>query len=151
MRSTTPQIRGGWAAFWMMPYKNEVGQQGRDGTEIDIFETINGWNNKLNHALHWDGYAASQQSAKHHMTERTDIYDGGYHTFGLLWTATEYVFYVDGLETWRSSAGGVSQVKEYLKLTMEVSSGTWPGDWQDQVKKPIYWDIDYVRAYQISQ
>ena len=38
----------------------------------------------------------------------------GWHTFGLLWLPDEYVFYIDGKETWRSKAGGVCQVPQYL-------------------------------------
>ena len=34
----------------------------------------------------------------------------GWHTFSLLWLPDEYVFYVDGKETWRTKAGGVCQV-----------------------------------------
>jgi hypothetical protein len=32
----------------------------------------------------------------------------GFHTFALYWKAEEYVFFVDGKETWRTAAGGVS-------------------------------------------
>jgi beta-glucanase (GH16 family) len=49
----------------------------------------------------------------------------GFHDYGLLWTKEQYVFYVDGKEVWRSAAGGVSQVPEYLKLTEEI--GKWGG------------------------
>ncbi len=147
VRCKVPQIRGGWTAFWMMPYGNQPGDDGNDGTEIDIFESINGWNNKIQHALHWDGYGVEHQKASQSFI-RSDIYDDAYHTFGMKWTATEYTFYIDGVQTWQTSAGGVSDVNQYLKLTMEVSSDTWPGDWNDQVTKPIDWLIDYVRVYE---
>lgn len=141
-----PQIQGGWAAFWMMPYGNRVGDQGNDGTELDIFESINGWNGKIQHALHWDGYGAEHQSDKKSMTD-WGLYDGEFHKFGMMWTPEEYVFYIDDEETWRTSAGGVSDVEQYMKLTMEVSNATWPGDWDNQTTKPITWAIDYVRTY----
>jgi beta-glucanase (GH16 family) len=147
VRCKVPQIRGGWTAFWMMPYGNNVGDEGNDGTEIDIFESINGWNNKIQHALHWDGYGAEHQKSSQSFT-RSDLYDDAYHTFGMRWTDTEYTFYIDGVQTWQTSAGGVSDVNQYLKLTMEVSGDTWPGNWDDQVEKPIDWLIDYVRVYE---
>jgi beta-glucanase (GH16 family) len=50
----------------------------------------------------------------------------GFHTFGLLWTPDEYIFYVDGKETWRSKAGGVCQVPQYMLLSDEI--GSWAGD-----------------------
>jgi len=147
VRCKVPQIHGGWAAFWLMPHQNLPGNQGRDGTEMDVFESINGIHGKVNHALHWDGYGDDHQSTGKSLT-RPDIYDDAYHTFGLWWTPTEYVFYIDDAETWRTSAGGVSQVEQYLKLTLEVTDADWAGDWNDQVEKPIEWYIDYVRTYQ---
>lgn len=146
VRCRVPQIKGGWAAFWMMPYGNKVGEEGNDGTELDIFESINGWNGKIQHALHWDGYGSEHQKASHSMTN-WGLYDGQFHKFGMMWTPDEYIFYIDDAETWRSSAGGVSDVEQYMKLTMEVSNQTWPGDWNQQTTKPITWTIDYVRTY----
>ncbi len=150
VRCKVPQIHGGWAAFWMMPYGNHPGDQGNDGTEIDIFESINGWNNKIQHAIHWDGYGAEHQHQSKSM-DRPDIYDDKMHTFGMKWTPTEYTFYIDDVETWRTSAGGVSDVAQYLKLTMEVSNQTWPGDWNNQITKPIVWTVDYVRTYSLEE
>ena len=51
----------------------------------------------------------------------------GWHTFSVWWKPDEYVFYVDGNETWRTKAGGVCQVPLYIKLSDEV------GDWFDDV------------------
>lgn len=129
-----------------MPYGNHVGNSGNDGTEMDVFESINGWNGKIQHALHWDGYGAYHQKDQKSMTN-WGLYDGNFHKFGMMWTPTEYIFYIDDVETWRSSAGGVSDVDQYMKLTMEVSGETWPGDWKQQTTKPITWAIDYVRVY----
>ena len=70
-----------------------------------------------------------------------------FHDYGLLWMPEEYVFYVDGREIWRTQAGGVSQVPEYLKLTDEI--GAWGGD----IKKadlPDYFEVDYVRVFELD-
>jgi beta-glucanase (GH16 family) len=146
VRCKLPEIRGGWAAFWLMPYGNNPGSWGDDGTEIDVFESINGWNGKINHALHWDGYGSQHQKASQSI-DRPDLYDGQYHVFGMLWTPKEYIFYIDNVESWRSSAGGVADVNQYLKLTLEVSDGTWAGNWKNQETKNIDWLVDYVRVY----
>ena len=145
-RCKLPEIQGGWAAFWLMPYGNKPGGWGDDGTEMDVFESINGWNGKINHALHWDGYGAEHQKSSQ-STSRPDLYDGQYHIFGMMWTPDEYIFYIDNVESWRTNAGGVADVNQYLKLTLEVSNETWAGDWNKQVTKPIDWLIDYVRVY----
>ena len=72
----------------------------------------------------------------------------GFHTFSLLWTPTEYVFYVDGKETWRTKAGGVCQVPLYIKLSDEV--GDWAGDIK-KVKLPDEFLVDYVRVYDLVE
>jgi beta-glucanase (GH16 family) len=133
---------GHWPAFWIYDDSvGTVGNEGRDGTEIDIMEKA--WlEERINHALHWDGYG------EFHQSESTQVdlpgLNEGWHTFGLHWSETEYVFYVDGVETWRTSAGGVSQVPEYIKLTDEI--GDWAGDIHD-ADLPDYFRVDYVRVY----
>ena len=45
----------------------------------------------------------------------------GYHTFGLEWSPAEYIFYIDGVETFRTSQA-VSQTAEYVILSYLVDS-----------------------------
>ncbi len=68
----------------------------------------------------------------------------GWHTFGLRWLPEEYLFYVDGKEAWRSRAGGVCQVPEFIKLTEEI--GDWAGDLK-QAKLPDYFEVAYVPVF----
>lgn len=143
-RCRMPAEPGHWPAFWMMSGGvGKVGDDGRDGTEIDIMELP--WRDgKVTMNLHWDGYGEHHKSAGHRLTipELTD----GFHDYALWWSPTEYVFYVDGKEVWRSDAGGVSQVKEYLKLTEEI--GTWGGD-ITQATLPDEFLVEYVRVYDL--
>ena len=141
-RCKMPRQPGHWSAFWMMcPGVNQVGDEGRDGTEIDIVEMP--WRDgRLTANLHWDGYGKAHKSDGKIFT-RPDVTEG-FHTYGLLWLPTEYVFYVDGKEVWHSKAGGVSQVPEFIKLTNEI--GKWAGDIK-QAKLPDYFEVDYVRVY----
>jgi beta-glucanase (GH16 family) len=136
--------QGHWTAFWM--YNDGVGRigdDGRDGTEIDIVEKP--WlDARVTHNLHWDGYA------KEHKSDGTTVsipgVMDGFHTFSLLWLPDKYVFYVDGHETWRSTAGGVCQVPLYIKLSDEI------GDWAGDIKKAKLPDsclVDYVRVYDL--
>lgn len=62
------------------------------------------------------------------------------------WKPDEYVFYVDGKETWRTDAGGVSQVPQFIKLTEEI--GKWDGD-ITKAKLPDHFFVDYVRVYEV--
>ena len=137
---------GHWSAFWMMGRGvGKIGDEGRDGTEIDIMEKP--WlDDRVQHALHWDGYGDAHKS-KGKVSKVPGVMEG-YHTFGLLWTPEEYVFCVDGKETWRTKAGGVCQVPLYLKLSDEV--GKWGGDIR-QAKLPDQFVVDHVRVYDVVE
>jgi len=134
--------QGHWPAFWLFSSGvGRVGDQGRDGTEIDIMEKP--WlDDQIQHALHWDGYGEHHQSVGKRV--RIPGVSEGWHLFALEWNEDEYVFYVDGVETWRTQAGGVSQVPSYIKLTEEIDS--WGGD-ITKAQLPDTFVVDYVRVY----
>lgn len=135
---------GHWTAFWLMSDGvNKVGDGGRDGTEIDIceFPRLDG-SYQIN--LHWDGYGKDHKSAGKKLFDAGIT--NGFHTFALWWTPTEYIFYLDGKETWRTAAGGVSQQPEYVKFSAEI--GPWAGDIR-QAQLPDHFLVDYVRVYDV--
>lgn len=136
---------GHWSAFWLMcDGVASVGDEGKDGTEIDIMEKISPNDDRVFQTLHWDGYGDDHQSA-----HREAIIPGvrdGFHTFGLWWTSEEYIFYIDGKETWRTKAGEVCQVPVYIKISDEV--GEWAGK-ISQADLPDFWLVDYVRVFDL--
>lgn len=146
-----PRQQGHWCAFWLWNVTVEqVDGSGRDGTEIDIIERawLIDW---AQHALNWDGYGASWRSAKQVVTG-AHLDDGGWHVVRLDWYPGEYVFFIDGRETWRTTAGGVCQTPNYLLLTEEIgNSGTGPTAWGvgpiEDAALPDHFSIDYVRVY----
>lgn len=138
---------GHWSAFWLQTptMGNPLDNPAAAGTEVDIFE----YHKKLGkdvvvHNLHWDGYKKNHK----HVGGKATVpgLSKGWHTFGLLWTEKEYVFYVDGTETWRTNKA-ISNRPEYIILSLEV--GTWAGDIAN-AKLPDSLHIDYVRVYQES-
>jgi len=150
MRGRLPRKTGWWAAFWLFSKgAADAGHQGRDGTEIDIVEGF-GQSDSLKHALHWDGASDDPQSR-----DKSFDWGGvsdGFHTYAVEWSPSEYVFFVDGVETWRTSAGGVSQVPAYIKLTAEISSEAWAltQDWAGPINPSDFPDnfvIDYVKVW----
>jgi len=151
IRCQLPTQPGWWVAFWLMSESvGNVDNSGRDGTEIDIMEGF-GWTDKINFALHWDGYGDAHQSDGK-MTEFPGIRQG-FHTFTLEWNDSLYVFYVDSLEAWRTNAGGVSQAPAYVKITGELSTEAWAiGQyWSNNPAQAVFPDsflVDYVRVYQ---
>ena len=137
---------GHWPAFWLFPKDGvgKVGDEGRDGTEIDIMEKA--WlAEKVQHALHWDGYEKDHKS-DHKEIQKHGL-NRGFHTFAIWWKPDEYIFYVDGTETWRTAAGGVCQIPIYAKLTDEI--GKWAGDIA-KAALPDTFVVDYVRVYDLA-
>lgn len=144
-RCKVPKQPGHWPAFWMMGSGvGKVGNEGRDGTEIDIVE-IPWRNGKVTFNLHWDGYGKEHRSAGTNTT--ITALTEGFHDYALLWSPEEYAFYVDSREVWRTRAGGVSQAPEYLKLTEEI--GKWGGDINKAVL-PDFFEVDFVRVYEAT-
>jgi len=137
---------GHWSAFWITgPGVRKVSDGARDGCEIDIMEKP--WlDDRVQHTFHWDGYG------EHHKSEGKVVnvpgVMEGWHTFGLLWLPDEYVFYVDGKETWRSKAGGVCQVPQYMLLSDEI--GSWAGD-ITKARLPDQFLVDCVRVYDLVE
>ncbi|OIN57372.1 glycoside hydrolase family 16 protein [Arsenicibacter rosenii] len=135
---------GPHVAFWLQSptlgkYLNDPV---RSGTEIDIFEYHRKEPTTVHHNLHWDGYGTDHKTTGQKTT--TPSIETGFHTFGLLWTEKEYVFYVDGKETWRTTTA-VSNVDEYIILSLELTG--WGGD-PAKATLPDEVVYDYVRVYQ---
>ncbi len=92
-----------------------------------------------------DGYDRAHHKFDGHRATVPGVMEG-WHTLGLLWLPDEYVIYVDGKETWRSKAGGVCQVPQYMLLSDEI--GTWAGD-ISKANLPDQFMVDYVRVYDL--
>jgi beta-glucanase (GH16 family) len=113
----------------------------KDGTQISIFQYHRKAPDKIQHAVYWNGWGADRQKVNK-VIQLKDI-GKGFHTFGLEWTKDEYIFYVDGKETWRTSEA-VSQHNEYLILSADVAG--WGGD-PAQGNFPDAITFDYVKVY----
>ena len=145
VRCRLTPIAGINPSFWLMcDGAGQVGALGgSDGAEIDIIEAPYFKTGMVQHALHWDGYG-EMHGTSHKEITRPELYQG-YHTFGLEWNETEYIFYIDGEESWRTHSGGVCRVPVYMKLTLGV--GAWTGK-LDPAHLPVDGMIvDYVKAY----
>lgn len=155
VRCKLPPCADCWAAFWLLNSGVfDVGNEGRDGTEIDVFESPyygERKNNMISSNLHYDGYndAHKMMGAKKYLI-KGDPYSE-FNTYGVEWNEKEYIFYINGVETFRTSYGGVSQNPEYMILSLEVNgnNGVYSGKKADRTKEYDY-VIDYVRAYQYS-
>lgn len=156
-RVKIPNSKGLWSAFWLQSSNmRKVGNDGEDGTEIDVYESafINSKKSEMGHALLWDGYSKDGKVSGYIGELEQNLYDG-YHTFALKWTPEYYVFYIDGKATWATDDGGVSKVKEFLRLTVEIDAGDAWGPHGKKIGKFSHdnslnddFMIDYVKVWQ---
>lgn len=118
-----------WSAFWLQadaPYTPEISRGGVGGAELDIFETLSygdGVNhNSVSQTIHCSGRQGDTSGELNSCAlgrfKGKNIYEE-FNTYGLKWTEDEYIFYINGVETVRSSfADGVSTVPESVILSM---------------------------------
>lgn len=152
-----PNSKGLWSAFWLQSSNmRKVGNEGKDGTEIDVYESafINSEGSRMGHALLWDGYGEDGKVSDYKSDLQQNLYDG-YHTFALKWTPEYYVFYIDGVATWATDDSDVSRVKEFLRLTVEIDAGDEWGPHGQNIGAFSHNNadnddflIDYVKVYQ---
>lgn len=147
-----------WSAFWIQEinsnsYIHDISQGGIYGAEIDVFETYK------NHSLNTKNYVystvhcnGSDQYADKVDSERVvkayvKNLRSEYTTFGLMWTDTEYVFYVNGKETGRSSfANGTSRVPEEVIVSLCA-----PENIELEKDVTTRFIVDYVKIYQLRK
>ncbi len=144
-----------WSAFWIQaddPYNHDVSKGGPGGAEIDIFEAfynndrLSPLYNSVAQTIHCNGFDDNADKIDSRMLGRfkgKNIYTE-YNTYGLEWTEDEYIFYVNGVETARSSFGnGVSEQEESVIVSLEI-----PEEVALDKSFSSQFVVDYVRIYQ---
>ena len=146
-----------WSAYWLQAdgsYTASEAKGGIGGAEIDIFESANNVSplikGAVTHAIHCagvDGVEEGFQSMSLGAFYGNNIFEE-YNTYGLEWNDDEYIFYINGVETRRSSFGnGVSEIPEEVIVSLEIPT---PEE-LDTLDKDTYLSefiVDYVRIYQ---
>jgi len=147
IRCKLPTQPGWWPAFWLQsPTIGSSLDPATSGVEIDIMENFTR-DGVISHNIHWDGYGTDHKS-KGSGPIHTAQTAAGFHTFGFLWTPTEYVFYTDGKETWRVD-GPVSHREEFILVSTECGGYRQgkPSAALKKAKVPDYFIVDYVRVF----
>lgn len=148
---------GFWSAFWIQadhPYEAQYSKGGVGGAEIDIFESMSYdrviGKNSVAQTIHCAGVDGEQEGFQ---SERLGDFYGNniyeeYNTYGLEWTEEEYIFYINGVETRRSSFGnGVSEVEEDVIVSLEIPDESKLAELDKETYQTEY-IIDYVKIYQ---
>lgn len=137
MRADIPEVAGTWPAFWLLP------ADGSWPPELDVMETLGGdprasWTTEHSAAT---GIHTSNGAAQF-------VPDtiGGMHTYGVLWTAEDLVWYIDGVEVFRAATPDDMHKPMYMLANLAV--GGWAG--AASANLAAEFKIDYIRAYAVG-
>lgn len=154
---------GMWSAFWFQ--SPTMGRDWNDpfdsGSEIDVAEHrfVDQHGNIANHIqpnIHWNGYGRGAKSSggRNYGNGLAD----GFHTYGFLWTPTNYVISIDGTVvrefSYAENGVPISRSPEYLIFSSEVddTSTQWAGHvpaggYGDLSASTTQLRVDYARYY----
>jgi beta-glucanase (GH16 family) len=149
---------GQWGAFWLHTptYGNPVGDPATAGVEVDIVEyrttNMEGQNVEdfLAMVLHWDGPTAHKREMRFMRPRVSEPLNGHWHTYAVLWTETEYTFYVDGMPLWTTSAA-VSRRDQFICLSTPMNNWAGsppPGGYGTRETSTTGMEVDWVRVWQ---
>lgn len=149
---------GFWSAFWLQatgdPYDHVRSAGGVEAVEIDIFESISkkAWlsgNDRVHTTIHCNGVDDNEEKIDSQRVgdfRVKDIHE--YNTYGLKWTESEYIFYINGVESGRSSFGkGVCVNPEEVIISLEIPEAL-PDEILNNTDYSTQMVVDYIRIYQ---
>ena len=144
MRAKLPAGAGLWPAFWMLP-QHWV----EDVPEIDVMEFLGQDVDRLYNTYHYfDVENNWAQISTPSMQVFSDDWTQQFHTFGVAWSPTEIVWYVNGEETHRVSDANYDIANQPMHLIANLAvGGNWPGAPDANTAFPAEFEIDYIRAY----
>jgi len=138
MRAELPQTAGGWPAFWLVP------ADGSWPPELDVMET-------LTSDPHADWTTAHSAASGAHTANGISSYipdtSDGFHTYGVLWTASTLTWYVDGTAVF--SQATPADMNKPMYMIANLALGGWGGA-VDSSGMPAEMKIDYIRSYALA-
>jgi len=149
MRAKLPAGEGLWPAFWL--YTTHFVE---DVPEIDIMEFLGQDVDTIYHTYHYFDIEDNWRliSTPSYTTLSTD-WTQDFHTFGMAWSPTEIIYYVNGQETRRitDQESVIPNQSMYIIANLAVG-GNWPGSPTEHpnyspAQFPATFEIDYIRAY----
>lgn len=161
-RMKFPKARGQHSSFWMQPAEHVVGSTDpkTSGAEIDVIEHFGkGSGPKDSMGLtsftyHWAGGGQRVKTGnwlknvKQYTAKKNDDWFKAYHVFSVEWTPKQYIFRIDGQETWRSNKG-VSGQPQYPILSL-LSSDYELSELGNEKKLPQHLNVDWIRVWETS-
>jgi beta-glucanase (GH16 family) len=136
-------------AFWLMPegkmdYRDPV----NTGMEIDIMECITPSQETISHTTHW--YSEKIYRSGGTVGRRIPGLSEGFRHIGFEWTPDDYVFYIDGVESFRFNRKDhpIAAVDEGIRLNGALRADKRDELYSEAKKVLSRFEVDYVRVYQ---
>jgi Ca2+-binding RTX toxin-like protein len=136
MRAEMPTAQGAWPAFWMLPNPYQP------NAEADITEGLGATPNV--------DYVRAYGGANGSETQYDNVLNtspGGFHTYGMMWTAKTVTFYFDGIEVLQGPTP--STWTSPMAMLVNLAVGGWGGK-PDAAAFPAHMQVDYVHAYALA-
>jgi beta-glucanase (GH16 family) len=137
IRCRVPKGKGMWPAFWLLPEPRAW------PPEIDVLEILGHEPDKIHMTHHFRN--AEMKHKSHGGSWRGPDFSAGFHEFAVEWSPKAIVWFVDGVERFRSE-DSIPRGKMYLLVNLAVG-GEWPGAPDEDTRFPAALEVDYVRAY----
>jgi beta-glucanase (GH16 family) len=138
IRCRVPKGKGLWPAFWLLP--EPLGWP----PEIDVLETLGHEPNKIYMTQHFQDEQRQHKSDGGSWTGPD--FSADFHEFAVEWSPERMVWFVDGVERFRSEKS-VPRSKMYLLVNLAIG-GDWPGAPDEATHFPAAFEVDYVRVYE---
>ena len=140
-RMKMPKSKGIWLIFWLLPYVSPSGAWSWP-PEIDVLEHYTYQPDRSWHTLHYNSATAFNASDGAPYRHPFNLGDD-FHVYSANWTPDEIIFYVDSVETFRTSAYKVrGKMAPVLSAEVGALAGPSDGDLSQAVT-----DVDYVHVY----
>ncbi len=138
---------GAWGAFWLM-MGNLNRPTAAEGLEIDIVESIGNDSGRYQSVLHWN-YPDLHSFPILRDGSEINVYDGEFHTFGVLRAEDGYTFYVDGQASGHATPENClpCPLPGHMLLTCEAAEWSGAGTPECIADMPAEMTVDYVRVY----
>jgi beta-glucanase (GH16 family) len=141
IRARMPKGKGLLPAGWLLlanrllPY------------EVDIFEIPGETSQQVYMTYHWrDAHGVNRQESG---TFGGPDFSDSFHTFSVEWSPSSLIWFVDGVERFRSYQD-VPPMPMYILINLAVG-GEWVGDPDASTQFPAVLDVDYVRVYALPE
>ena len=146
-RMKIPSGQGFWPAFWLLPDPDNW------PPEIDVMENLGNAPSTIYFTNHWGtNYPRPGGS---HAGQNGGSYNGpdmsaDFHTYGVQWTPTAVIWFVDGVERTRVTSNVPTSGNGFTGMYMIANlavGGDWPGAPNASTPFPSQLEIDYVRVF----